>query len=93
MAYQQLKEEEPPTLTTGLLAYLNAALLEPLLSIASDEEATTKHLLVDLMQLLGLVFWTYMITDAFDTADTASTFVFRYKVRRASSCGGPSDGR
>ena len=26
--------------------------------------------------------WTYILTDAFDTADTAASFVFRYKVTR-----------
>ena len=64
------------------LAYLNAAILEPLLSIASDDGEDRKHLLVDGMQLLGLVFWTYMLTDAFDTADTAASFVYRYKVAK-----------
>jgi len=66
------------------LAYLNAALLEPLLSIANTDygDDTRNEVGISVVQLLGLVFWTYMITDAFDTSDTAASFVYRYKVAK-----------
>ena len=66
------------------LAYLNAAILEPLLSIANTDvgDHNQKDLVISGLQLLGLIFWTYMVTDAFDTADTAASFVYRYKVAK-----------
>ena len=64
------------------MAYLNAAILEPLLSIAGDDDDTSKKLMVDLLQLFSLVFWTYILTDAFDTADVAASFVFRFKIAK-----------
>merc|ERR1719345_338167 len=43
------------------MAYLSAAILEPLLSIANTESnATSKELFVTIMELLALIFWFYM---------------------------------
>ena len=64
------------------MAYLNAAILEPILSIAGDDDYTSKKLMVDLLQLFGLIFWTFILTDAFDTADVAASFVFRFKIAK-----------
>ena len=62
-------------------AYLSAAILEPLLSIANtDNGATSLELFVTVMELLALIFWTYMLTDAFDTSDTAASFVYNKKL-------------
>lgn len=63
------------------MAYLSAAILEPLLSIANTESnATGKELFVTVMELLSLIFWFYMLTDAFDTSDTAASFVYNKKL-------------
>ena len=53
------------------MAYLNAAILELLLSIAGDDDDAKKPM-AHLLQLFSLVFWTYILTDAFDTADVAA---------------------
>jgi hypothetical protein len=63
------------------MAYLSAAILEPLLSIANTESnATSKELFVTVMELLAIIFWFYMLTDAFDTSDTAASFVYNKKL-------------
>jgi hypothetical protein len=63
------------------MAYLGAAILEPLLAIANtDSNATGKELFVTVMELLSLIFWFYMLTDAFDTSDTAASFVYNKKL-------------
>ena len=58
-------------------AYLGAALLEPLMTIAGSEEITRKQLIVNTLQLLGLMAWTYLLFDAFDTSDVQQAFVYR----------------
>ena len=63
------------------MAYLGAAILEPLLAIANtDSNATGKELFVTVLELLSLIFWFYMLTDAFDTSDTAAGFVYNKKL-------------
>jgi len=61
------------------MAYLSAALLEPLLAIAQTD-AGEKEVMLSVVQLLALIFWTYMLTDAFDTSDTAASFVYNKKL-------------
>ena len=63
------------------MAYLGAAILEPLLAIANtDSNANGKELFVTVLELLSLIFWFYMLTDAFDTSDTAAGFVYNKKL-------------
>ena len=49
--------------------YLCAAMLEPLLSIV-DQDATSKSLVANILQLFGLLWWIYNLHDAFDCSDT-----------------------
>ena len=49
--------------------YLCAAMLEPLLSIV-DQDATSKSLAANGLQLFGLLWWIYNLHDAFDCSDT-----------------------
>ena len=58
-----------------MMAYLNAAILEPLLSLCSSE-LQTKDLLMNLCELLGLFWWTHLITDAFDVGDVIQSKTF-----------------
>jgi len=53
------------------LAYLNAALLEPVLAIAGGLEGSPAELLINLLMLFGILAWTYLVTDAFDYDDIA----------------------
>jgi hypothetical protein len=64
-------------------AYLGAALLEPLMTIAGSEEITRKQLIVNTLQLLGLMAWTYLLFDAFDTSDVQQAFVYRKLQKEA----------
>ena len=67
-------------------AYLNASLLEPLLSIADadddDPKNATHKLVVNLFQLAGIGAWLIFVYDAFDTADIQQGFSYR-KMRLA----------
>jgi len=61
------------------LAYLNAGMLEPILAVAGGgSDLTTRKLLVNLCQLLGLVWWLYLLTDSFDDADVKQVFLYHY---------------
>lgn len=59
------------------MGYLGAGMLEPLLAIAGDEDPSTKSLLLNGCQLLGLFWWTHLLTDAFDTSDVVQSFTYR----------------
>jgi len=65
-------------------AYLNAGVLEPLLTIAGSEDITEKQLIVNCLQLAGLMFWIYLIFDAFDTSDVQQAFVYR-KLKKSAA--------
>ena len=55
--------------------YLCAAMLEPLLSIV-DQDATSKSLVANGLQLFGLLWWIYNLHDAFDSSDTTQVHKF-----------------
>ena len=55
--------------------YLCAAMLEPLLSIV-DQDATSKSLVANVLQLFGLLWWIYNLHDAFDCSDTTQVEKF-----------------
>jgi hypothetical protein len=60
------------------LAYLNAALLEPVLSIGgleSGEPAFGIKFLTNLFELFSLCWWIWLVSDAFDYCDV----VFQFK--------------
>ena len=59
------------------LGYVNAGMLEPILAIASsDYDVSTKSLVVNFCQLLGLFSWLYLLSDAFDISDTQQAFIY-----------------
>ena len=64
-------------------AYLNAAMIEPILMIAGSEEATGKQLVVNVAQLLGISAWIYLMTDAFDASDNEQEFAYAQLAKNA----------
>jgi hypothetical protein len=70
------------------LAYLNAALLEPVLAIAGMEAVSGPQLIINVLSLCSIFWWIHLITDAFDYQDTAQQFkyaTFRDEVDAASA--------
>ena len=60
------------------LAYLNAALLEPVLAIVSGNESTTgPQVAINLLTLGSIFWWIWLITDAFDYGDVAQQFKYQ----------------
>lgn len=65
------------------LGYVNAGMLEPILAIGSSEyDVTTKSLVINIAQLLGLCSWLYLLTDAFDLTDTQQAFIYWDRVTK-----------
>lgn len=65
------------------LGYVNAGMLEPIMAIASsDYDVTTRSLLLNTFQLLGLFSWLYLLSDAFDISDTQQAFVYQDRIRK-----------
>eukprot|EP00656_Telonema_subtile_P017311 TRINITY_DN19268_c0_g1_i1.p1 TRINITY_DN19268_c0_g1~~TRINITY_DN19268_c0_g1_i1.p1 ORF type:complete len:339 (+),score=79.71 TRINITY_DN19268_c0_g1_i1:35-1051(+) len=56
------------------LAYLNAALLEPVLAIAGMEHSVGSQLITNLLMICSICWWIYIVTDAFDFVDVAQQF-------------------
>lgn len=62
--------------------YLQAALMEPMVQIATRSSDLITHgekdlLIMHVLMLVSLLWWTYIITDAFDESDTEQEFKFR----------------
>ena len=65
------------------VGYVNAAMLEPILAISSAEYDTSlRSLYLNLLQLLGLFSWLYLLWDAFDIGDTQQAYVYWVRVRK-----------
>ena len=65
------------------LGYVNAAMIEPILAISSaDYDASLRPLYLNVLQLLGLFSWLYLLWDAFDIADTQQAYVYWVRVRK-----------
>ena len=65
------------------LGYVNAGMLEPILAIASsDYDITTKSLITNMSQLLGLCSWLYLLTDAFDVTDTQQAYIYWDRIAK-----------
>lgn len=63
------------------LGYVNAGMLEPIMAIASsDYDMSTRSLVINLAQLLGLFSWLYLLSDAFDCTDTQQAFVYYDRI-------------
>lgn len=59
------------------LAYLNAALLEPVLAIGGMEEAMGQELVINIITLGSICSWIWLITDAFDYTDVCQSFKYQ----------------
>jgi hypothetical protein len=63
------------------LAYLNAALLEPVLAIGGMEEVVGQELAINIFTLTSIFWWIWMVTDGFDYADVCQSFKYQYVDR------------
>lgn len=59
------------------LAYLNAALLEPVLAIGGMEEVVGQELAINIFTLASICWWTWMVTDGFDYTDVCQSFKYQ----------------
>eukprot|EP00747_Dinoflagellata_sp_TGD_P166140 gnl/TRDRNA2_/TRDRNA2_188451_c0_seq1.p1 gnl/TRDRNA2_/TRDRNA2_188451_c0~~gnl/TRDRNA2_/TRDRNA2_188451_c0_seq1.p1 ORF type:complete len:284 (+),score=58.32 gnl/TRDRNA2_/TRDRNA2_188451_c0_seq1:71-922(+) len=60
-----------------VLAYLNAALLDPIIAISNLSLNQTVALFVNAAMFLCIFWWIFLITDAFDTSDTEMEFKYQ----------------
>lgn len=63
------------------LAYLNAALLEPVLAIAGMQEVVGQELVINLFTLGSICWWLWMVEDAFDYTDICQHFKYQVDLR------------
>ena len=71
------------------LAYLNAALLEPVLAIVGMERAAGPQLSINVATLGAIFWWIWLLTDAFDYADVAQQFKYREFRKEAAGAATP----
>jgi len=64
------------------LAYLNAALLEPVLAIAGMEEVAGEELVISILTLVSICWWIWLVTDAFDFADVLQHYKFHGDIAK-----------
>jgi len=62
------------------LAYLNAALLEPVLALGNEDTSSVKSL-ANIFELLSLCWWIWLVSDAFDFNDVMVQYKFHYEFR------------
>ena len=63
------------------LAYLNAAMLEPVLAIAGMEEVVGQELVINIFVLISIFWWIWLVTDAFDYADVMQHFTYHVAIQ------------
>lgn len=63
------------------LAYLNAALLEPILAIGGMEEVVGSELAINVLSGAAICWWIWLLTDAFDFTDVVQHFTYNYDFR------------
>jgi len=51
------------------LSYVSAIVLEPVINIVSNPEMQVKSLIVNLLMILAIMWWVYILNDAFDCND------------------------
>lgn len=61
-----------------MLAYMNAAVLEPVIAIASDHEIGNKQLILHLCMLFAIFWWIFILSDAFDASDVVQAFQYKH---------------
>jgi hypothetical protein len=69
------------------LAYLNAAILEPVLSMMEIQDMKDLHLFINLAELASLCWWIWLISDAFDFSDVMQVYKFHYEFRQDYEAG------
>lgn len=63
------------------LAYLNAAILEPILTIGGMETPDATQIVINLLSLFSICWWLYLITDAFSFEDVTQFFKYHVDLR------------
>jgi len=64
------------------LAYLNAALLEPVLAIGGMEKVVGQECVISIFTLGSICWWIYLISDAFDYDDVMQHFKYHVDLRK-----------
>jgi len=65
------------------MTYLGAAILEPILSIAdAGEDTTALELLMNGMELLSILWWIWLLTDAFDFDDVVQFYKYHVEYSK-----------
>lgn len=63
------------------LAYLNAALLEPILAIGGMEEVKGGELAINFLTGAAICWWIWLLTDAFDFTDVMQFYKYHFDFR------------
>jgi hypothetical protein len=63
------------------LAYLNAAILEPILSIGGMEKVVGQELAINFFTLGSICWWIWVVTDAFDYDDIMQHFKYHVDLK------------
>lgn len=63
------------------LAYLNAAVLEPILAIGGMQEVEGIQLVIELFTLGSICWWIWLITDAFDFEDITQFYKYHVDIK------------
>jgi hypothetical protein len=63
------------------LAYLNAALLEPVLSIGGMDEFEMEEFIINVMTLGSICWWIWLVTDAFDFTDVMQHYKYHVVLK------------
>jgi hypothetical protein len=63
------------------LAYLQAAILEPILAIGGMEEVKGLELAINILTLGSIFWWIHLVTDAFDFTDVMQHYKYHVELR------------
>lgn len=63
------------------LAYLNAAMLEPVLGIGGMEEFKAEEFVINILELGSICWWIWLVTDAFDFQDITQHFKYHIELK------------
>mmetsp|Transcript_33716 Transcript_33716/g.38402 ORF Transcript_33716/g.38402 Transcript_33716/m.38402 type:complete len:283 (+) Transcript_33716:48-896(+) len=67
------------------LAYLSAAVLEPILAIGSMEEIEPIKIVIELFTLGSTCLWIWILTDAFDFQDVTQFYKYHVDIQKEQS--------
>jgi hypothetical protein len=64
------------------MAYLSAAILEPIMSISDMESSgMSSELIINIFTLGSICWWMWMVTDAFDHADVMQQYKYQVELK------------